>query len=298
MKRILKRQNKQWHTAFAQALQAELSNYLDALEFIPEYLLVKAPQRIDVLVIKTKPGTVIKKSIAEVFRLHNIVEYKSPSEEPTRSSFYKTLGYCFSYAEKNDIPVSDMSMTFVSSMFPSGMIADIKPEYEVDKIEAGIYNIGGCSFPARLLVLSELPSGSNRLITGLLPKLPLHELQAVFDEAARRQELVRLDAFIETVNDVNIETVEEMDMIGLYRKVVREAESVGEARGEARGETRGETKAKIEYVLKVLQSRFKKVPKSIEKSVRSCTDLIVLDSLLVSAATCGTPDEFKQSIVK
>jgi len=65
-----------WHPAFIEAIQLELEDYGDFLEFHPEYQLTSEPLRVDCLVIKKPPDIVIKKNIAAIFRDVNLLEYK------------------------------------------------------------------------------------------------------------------------------------------------------------------------------------------------------------------------------
>jgi hypothetical protein len=65
----------QWHPAFLQALQVELIDYKDSLQFEYEYQLTTAPLRFDLLIIKKLPGLVIDKNIARIFRADNIMEF-------------------------------------------------------------------------------------------------------------------------------------------------------------------------------------------------------------------------------
>ena len=67
----------QWHPAFDAALQIELEDEAEYLEFEPEHLLSKKPMQIDVLV-KNEKDVKIKKNIGRIFRQYNIIEYKSP----------------------------------------------------------------------------------------------------------------------------------------------------------------------------------------------------------------------------
>jgi len=53
-----------WHTAFLQAVQLELSDYSDSLEFKYEYLLAGEPLRIDLLIVKKRKGVTVDKNIA------------------------------------------------------------------------------------------------------------------------------------------------------------------------------------------------------------------------------------------
>jgi flagellar biosynthesis/type III secretory pathway protein FliH len=84
------------------------------------------------------------------------------------------------------------------------------------------------------------------------------------------------------------------NMASLYLKLINQ----GKAEGLAEGETKGKAEGKAEAVLEVLQSRFKSVPKNIQSRIRSYTDLTALRSLLVSAATCQTINEFKENLAR
>jgi hypothetical protein len=59
---------------------------------------------------------------------------------------------------------------------------------------------------------------------------------------------------------------------------------------------KGKTESKIQAVLKVLNKRFKKVPRSVSQSVNSYTDLIALDSLFELALDCETLAEFEREL--
>ena len=65
-----------WHSAHHEALQLELYEYADALEFREEHKLSKEALRMDTLVIKKIKDIPISKNIGRIFRTHNIVEYK------------------------------------------------------------------------------------------------------------------------------------------------------------------------------------------------------------------------------
>jgi len=82
-------QNNPWHPAFIEALQMELRDNQDALEFHPEYPLTSEPLRIDCVVIKKAKDVIIRKNIAVIFREWNILEYKSPDDYVSVADFYK-----------------------------------------------------------------------------------------------------------------------------------------------------------------------------------------------------------------
>ena len=69
-----------WHPAFFEAIQMELDEYSQYLQFIAEYPLTTKPLQIDVVIIKKSRDVPIEKNIASIFRKENIIEYKRLSE--------------------------------------------------------------------------------------------------------------------------------------------------------------------------------------------------------------------------
>jgi len=67
----------------------------------------------------------------------------------------------------------------------------------------------------------------------------------------------------------------------------------GFVQGWTQGKAEGEAKGKV---LAILEVRFNKIPKRIEKSIRSMVDLVALQSLAEHAKTCKSLDEFAEAL--
>jgi hypothetical protein len=59
----------------------------------PEYQLTTEPLKIDVVIIKKTKNVVIDKNIAAIFREHNVLEFKNPTDYVSVNDFYKVYGY-------------------------------------------------------------------------------------------------------------------------------------------------------------------------------------------------------------
>ncbi|MDR2754514.1 MAG: Rpn family recombination-promoting nuclease/putative transposase [Planctomycetaceae bacterium] len=66
--------------------------------------------------------------------------------------------------------------------------------------------------------------------------------------------------------------------------------------GKIEGRTEGEVEISIKNILKLLNKRFKRVPKSISSAVNSYTDIVELDSLFDRALECKTLTEFERDL--
>ncbi len=66
----------QWHPPFFHALQIELEDDMENLEFEEEHCVRKLPCRMDVLITKKDPDQEIRKDIGKIFTKYNLIEYK------------------------------------------------------------------------------------------------------------------------------------------------------------------------------------------------------------------------------
>jgi hypothetical protein len=82
-----------WHPTFFDALQLELLDYRDRLEFLYEHQLTAELLRVDTVIIKKPPEVCIDKNFVRLFREINLVEYKSPEDYLSVNDFYKVYGY-------------------------------------------------------------------------------------------------------------------------------------------------------------------------------------------------------------
>ena len=81
----------QWHPGFFAGMGLELKGY--HLNFESEHELTRGPLYIDILIIRKLTDEKIDNEIGEIFRRHNIVEYKSPNDELSIDVFFKVQAY-------------------------------------------------------------------------------------------------------------------------------------------------------------------------------------------------------------
>lgn len=70
------RHHVNWHEAVACAVEIELRDYADLLQFLSEYVLGKNSYRIDLLIIKKLSDQAIPKNIARIFSTCNLLNSK------------------------------------------------------------------------------------------------------------------------------------------------------------------------------------------------------------------------------
>ena len=287
-----------WHPAFVQAIQLELEDYLDVLTFETEHQLTTEPLKIDVLIIKKKKNVVIEKNIGRIFRQYNIVEYKSPNDRATIADYDKTQCYSRLFAALNKKYVADMSVTIVATRRPKKLLKYLYNRYTVTLAQSGIYIVEGDTSHTQILVSEELPEKDNLWLNCLRNDLTI---ECVDRFSVSKETKLPTDAYFQVIGEANIEAMEELYMQKKKGVILSEKldaffyEKFG-AIGRAEGEARGKSEGKAEAVLTFLRARFKRVPKGIEKTIRSVSDPSALDSWIAQAATCQSLDEFAEAV--
>lgn len=161
----------QWHPAFCSAIQLELRDYEECLEYINEYNLTKKPLQIDLLIIKKKNDVFIHHEIGEIFKKYNIIEYKSPDDTLNVDTFFKVVGYACLYkaSEKHigDILETDITITLVRERFPRNFFNWLKKQgYSIFIHSDGIYYIENVmGFFVQIIICHDLSKESSKWLT-------------------------------------------------------------------------------------------------------------------------------------
>ncbi len=178
-KKLLQKHKLQWHPAFFAGLQIELKDEADNLIFENEHQLGTKPKEIDILVIKKQKDVPIRKNLGRIFRKHNIIEYKSPTDYVSIDDFYKGCAYALFYksdtATQNEINIEDITLTFVCVKYPRTLIKHLaeKHNYSIEEVDNGIYYVNKPDemLPAQIIVTSRLNSDENLWLRSLTNQL-------------------------------------------------------------------------------------------------------------------------------
>ena len=163
----MKNKNIQWHPAFYAGMQIEFAEESDLLVFENEHSLGTKPRQIDVLIIKKYDNMPIQKNIGKLFRKHNIIEYKSPTDYLSIDDFYLVYAYaCLYKSDTNyvdEISAEDITITFVTTHYPRDLLHHLKyvRKYAIELVESGIYYVSGDFFPIQIVLTKELTNEEN-----------------------------------------------------------------------------------------------------------------------------------------
>ncbi|MDR1572726.1 MAG: hypothetical protein LBS24_00250 [Clostridiales Family XIII bacterium] len=259
-----------WHPGFVEGLMGELDKNNDELDFLSELQLSKEPLRIDVVVVKKRPGLVIENEIGRIFRGHNIFEYKSPTDYISVVDFQKACAYVWLYAAETGADINDITLSFVSASHPEALF-----EYCVKSLGCavsercpGIYDIKGFFVPTQAIECRKLDGDGNPWLRNLRNDMSAADLEKLLVLLAKSGGLEKRRAYLNTVLVANAEILREVrDMyvtqefrdvileIGIIDDLLNEREMRGEQTGEKRGIQIGETKGAA-GVLDLLKSGY------------------------------------------
>jgi len=238
-----------WHPAFIEALQMELEEYHDALEFHPEFQLTSGPLRIDCVVVRKTKDVEIKKNIAAIFREWNLLEYKSPGETVSIENFYKVYAYACLYISFEKVPVTGVTITFIGSRFSKKLLNHLRNErgYSVVETGQGIYNVKGDILPIQLIDSSKLPLEENLWLKGLSGDLNFSAFRKISAEIDRQGNMARITAYLHAIMLANLTTLKEEIKMDYITKLDRVFIETGlTAKWEARGIEEGMAKSRAE----------------------------------------------------
>lgn len=241
----------QWHPAFGAALRITLQDEMKYLEMHEEYLLSKKPLQMDVLIIKKLKDIPIRKAIGQIFRKHNIIEYKSPGDGLSINDFYKVYGYaCIYQSDTNkvkEIDPEDLTLTFVCSHYPRDMIQHLERirGIHTEFQGAGIYYLKGDPIPMQILIAPKLSDKENYWLQSMRTDLQAgEEIRKLMCEYEKHRKSKDYAAVMDLITRANWEQMEvEKKMCDalkeLFAEELKEADSRGRSEGMRQGLSQG-----------------------------------------------------------
>ena len=194
-----------WHDAFFEALQLELYDHQDDLDFIFEHPLSKEALIMDVLVVKKKPGAQISKNIGRIFKTHNIFEYKSESDYLSINDYNKVIAYALLYSSFTPANVSDITVSFAVTSHPRELLKYLTNErnFTVKTAEPGIYYVQGDTFPVQILEGKRLSPAENLFLQNLRSNLTAADISKAVEAYRKLKLFEKKNAYLDRLVKAN-----------------------------------------------------------------------------------------------
>lgn len=191
-----------WHAPFVAGIQIDLRNLADCLSYRGEYELSKEALKIDLVITKSTDAP-LNHDIAQIFRGHNIFEYKSEKDSFSVWNYSKVMGYAFLYSSMNKIPLTDISVSIVLTKFPKKFARHLYENWGI-KIEHkgdGIYHVPGEKFPVQIIESKKL-SRENLFLRNLKSTLTKNEAEAM-GLMFNKLDIERKNIYVDRVTQAN-----------------------------------------------------------------------------------------------
>jgi hypothetical protein len=250
-----------WHPAFLQAIQLELADYKDALEFKYEYQLTTEPLRIDLLIIKKPKDLLINKNIARIFKGENLLEFKSPEDYLSIKDFLKVYAYANLYAASTpEVDFSDITLTFVENRYPRKLMQYLTGirHYTVEETLPGIHVVSGDFLPIQIIESKKLLETENLWLKSLTNALEKKAANVILEEGRKWVNKSPLDAYLDVILRANPETFLEANIMAggrpTFEEVFTKAGIIPEwiERGIEQGKEKGEETRAIKIARNLL----------------------------------------------
>ena len=274
----------QWHPAFYAGIQIEFEEEADKLIFENEHNLGTKPLQVDVLIIKKQTGEKIKKNIGQIFRGHNIVEYKSPTDYLSIDDYYKVHAYTCLYkadtGKTDEIKIEDITMTLVSTRYPRKLIKHLKKrrKLQVEKQSNGIYYIQGEPFPVQILVTKRLSKEENFWLRNLANDLTKEDAKELVQKYEGHEHNNRYQSIMDVIVRANENGFKEMKqmcqaLLELMKEELEESRAEGLSQGISLGR---QEQLQILVTKKVAKGKtIEQIADELEESVETIMPLYV-----------------------
>jgi hypothetical protein len=225
----------QWHPAFYESALATFHDCRDDLVFESEHQLVSGPLEIDLLVIKKRRGVPIRKAVAEIFRGHNIIEYKNPEDSFSVDDFYKVYAYACLYKTLEKVGIDDLTLSFVLTGYPRELTRHLEQVrgYTVRERHPGVYDVRGDILPIQIIESKRLEGDENFWLRNLSAKLSAERLNDILQVYQDKGAEYNLNAYMFAVLKAN-QTVAEANMANMQTAVPEWVKLLEEIIGEDR----------------------------------------------------------------
>lgn len=209
----------QWHPGFVAAMDMELSRNREKLKLESEHNLNRKPLEIDLLVIKKEPHEEIHNEIGKLFRGHNIMEYKSPSDTININTLYKVTSYACLYksyeTKEGIIEENDVTISIVRETKPEKLFKYFKDNNtEVTMPYKGIYYVNWIpQFPIQLIITKELEQDKHMWIKALTDKMERADMERLIEkssEVSSEHERELVESILEVTLKANSSLAEEL----------------------------------------------------------------------------------------
>lgn len=243
-----------WHMGFEALLRIDTHKYGKRVRIEPEHVLGEEPPRADYLILKGDGGLRLEKEIFQIFRRHNIIEYKSPHTSLNERVLRKICGYANYYigvaGHEGDVPAEQVTISIFRAVKNPGLFREMEDKGNLVKTKTvGIYRVEGMTdLPFQIVVTGELEGSEYAAYRALTDRADMGDVGQVIEDSRREMDDTMKGYYhvlVELVAKKNPEAIEnirrERGMSSALMEIMKE--EVAEVVSQAETAKEQETKA-------------------------------------------------------
>ena len=279
----------QWHPAFCSAFKLELHEDVNHLTYITEYNINSKPLQADMLVIKKPQNIQLKNQIGKLFKGHNIIEYKSPSDSINLDTFIKTIGYTCIYKAHEPrvdmIKLNDITLTFVRNNIPQKLFKWLKnKDFEIIEKFSGIFYITHkYCFPIQMIISGMLSKDQQHWLTLLRNDLNKEDIKRAISNIQQlhfKEDKDNADSVLQVAikeNSILFEELKKEDdnMCEALRKLMEPEITEELAKAKEKGLREGRAEGQLFNLFRLVQKNLLTKEIAANEAGLSVTDFIV-----------------------
>lgn len=186
------RTHNDWHSWFHALLNMKLYRFFDRISIKPEFVLGVEPPRADFLILTEDEVLDLGLDVFKIFRKHNIIEFKNPTDTLDRRVLCKVVGYGNIYISqakhKDDIPVDQVTLSIFRESHPSELFKELGDKVKPDKTK-GIYHVTELTeLPLQIVVTKELIGEEYAEFRGISEKPDKADIIKIIEDAKDQKE--------------------------------------------------------------------------------------------------------------
>ena len=206
-----------WHAWFLAMLNISLYPYLDKIKIESEHVLGVEPPRADFLIIEEEDDVDLGLDIFQIFRRHNIIEFKNPTDTLDRRTLRKVIGYGSYYISqsphKDDIRPEDVTLSIFRDTKPVELFKELGSQV-IEADTKGIYHIEGITdLPFQIVVTGELEGAEYAGYRAISNRPREEDARQILEDGYKQTEQFvkeQYKAFLDKLTTVNRNLVNRM----------------------------------------------------------------------------------------
>ena len=203
-----KEKTTKWHSPIYRGLQLDLRG--NTLQFEDNVSLSEEALKIDAVVIKDA-DVQVEKDIGEIFKGHNICEFKSETDYFSIADYSKVIGYASLYSAFKNVLMTDITITIVVTKYPQKLVSFLENDrcLKVQDRGNGIHYIIGDIYPAQILETKKL-SDDNLFLKNLRSNLTNTEMKKTLQALEKAGIVDKRDVYLACIIESNWEIFREV----------------------------------------------------------------------------------------